>query len=71
MFSKLDSRDYYSKKNSVDENQNTFLGNLLTSTDKISGSARYFPIPGISINGKGTGYITGEMTKFDFFYLNL
>ena len=66
MFSKLDLRDYYNKKNSVDENQNTFFGNLLTSTDKISGSANTY-YPGISINGKGTGYITGEMTNFDFF----
>ena len=65
IFSKLDREEYRNKIDSIDKNQETSFGDLLTTTDKISasGSSNGFPTPGININGKGTGYIKGEMNK--------
>ena len=47
-------------------NQESFFDTLLKTTDKVSasGSVNGAPIPGISINGKVTGYIKG--IKFEF-----
>jgi len=58
-FTTSDREEYRNKIDSIDKNQETSFGDLLTTTDKISasGSSNGFPIPGININGKGTGYI--------------
>merc|ERR1712166_433465 len=58
-FTKSDREEYINKKDSMNKNQKTFFGDLLTNTDKISasGSLNGYRIPGININGKGTGYI--------------
>jgi hypothetical protein len=68
IFSKLDWLEYRNKRSSISRNQETFLKTLLKTTDKISasGSINGSPIPGISLTGKGTAYIKGEMTKFEF-----
>ena len=67
IFSKLDWEEYSNKKSSISRNKRTFFDTLLKKTDKISASGSAIPIPGISLNGKGTGYIKGEVTKFEFF----
>jgi len=58
-FTTSDWEEYRKKIDSIDKNQETSFGDLLTTIDKISasGSSNGFPIPGININGKGTGYI--------------
>ena len=62
IFSKLDPEEYRNKTDSVEKTQLTLLGSLLSTTEKISasGSGNYF---GVSLNGKGTGYIAGKMNK--------
>ena len=72
IFSKLDMEEYRNKTSSIKTNQNTFFQTLLKTTDKISASGssnfyRYPVVPGINGKAKGTGYLKGEMTKFDFF----
>ena len=69
IFSKLDMEEYRNKTSSIKTNQNTFFQTLVKTTDKISasGSSNFYPYPGINGKAKGTGYLKGEMTKFDFF----
>lgn len=62
-FTTSDREEYINKKDSMNKNQKTFFGDLLTNTDKISasGSLNGYPIPGININGNGTGFIKDIM----------
>jgi len=48
---------------SIHRNYETFFNTLLKTTNKISasGSSNAFPIPGISLNGKATGYLKDIM----------
>ena len=73
-FSKSDlvQAEYENKQISIERNFDTFFQMLSKTTNKISasGSSNTVPatdIPGISVNGKGTGYIKGEVTKFEIF----
>ena len=62
--------EYRNKKSSINRNMDTFFDTLSKTTDKISASGSsnaILWIPGINGNAKGTGYVKGEMTKFDFF----
>ena len=75
IFSKLDlvQAEYENKQISIDRNFDAFFQMLSKTTNKISASGSsnnllLFPrFPGISFNGKGTGYIKGETTKFEIF----
>ena len=61
--------EYRNKKSSINRNMDTFFDTLSKTTNKISasGSSNAIVFPGINGNAKGTGYVKGEMTKFDFF----
>ena len=59
--------EYRDKKESIDENRETFLITLVNTTGKISASGFSNIIPGINLTGKGTADSKGEMTKFEFF----
>ena len=60
IFSKLDYTEYLNKTETVKETLLTLRGSLLSTTEKISASGfgNYF---GVSLNGKGTGYIAGTV----------
>ena len=64
--------EYRNKTSSISRNQDTVFQTLLKTTKEISASGssnfyRYPVVPGINGKAKGTGYLKGEMTKFDFF----
>ena len=69
IFSKLDMEEYRNKTSSISRNQDTVFQTLLKTTKEISASwsSNFYPYPGINGKAKGTGYLKGEMTKFDFF----
>jgi len=63
-FTALDLQEYRNKKQEISRNQETFFETLLNTTDKISASGSGSVIdflPGISLNGKGTGYIKDHL----------
>ena len=59
--------EYRNKTSSISRNQDTVFQTLLKTTKEISASGSFYPYPGINGKAKGTGYLKGEMTKFDFF----
>jgi len=60
-----DWKEYRNKTGSVEKTMFTLLGSLLSTTEKISasGSGNYF---GVSLNGKGTGYIADLLLVYMF-----